>query len=153
VSYSNFLLALIFASLTPSLTISETAKASGDWAFQKKDNACVAVVRSPNLQHSYILYRSIELDELVLNWIEGPGVNDTMKGLVVFEFDKVKKLNVAIADIDGFQFEPLHNNSNDPIVSQLKKGKTFSMYQNSKLVAGPFSLKGSGKVLKWLSDC
>ena len=152
-SYSKFLLALIFASLTPSLTISETAKASGDWAFKKKENACVAVVRSPNLQHSYILYRMNELDELVINWIEGPGVDDNIKGSVVFEFDKTSKFNVKIVDTDEFQFEPLFNGSNDPILRQLKQGKTFSIHQKGKLVAGPFSLMGSGKALKWLSEC
>lgn len=154
-SYWKYLLILIFGLGIPTHSISSTAQTSGDWAYMKKDNRCLALVRSPNLQYSYILYKLVGLDQLFINWISGPGVEEGLSGTVIFKFDNSVEIpvDIDIDDPEDFQFTPVFNNSSDPVLQQLKKGSTLSMFQNGKLIAGPFSLKGSGKALKLLADC
>ena len=155
------------ATMLASVTFANTPKISGDWAFVKDEtdgtasNGCYAGTHSPDLQHRFILFNNIAISKalsdesiVILNWIEGPGVDVTMEGSVTFIFDEQNDINVQIDysdDPKAFQFEML--TYPNEVLEFIKSGSSLSMHQNGKLIAGPISLRGSSKALKFLQNC
>ena len=132
----------------------------GDWLFIKfaKDD-CLGVTPSADLKHRHIIYGGN--GKMLINVVDGPEV-EHLKGSVIYTFDNKTKITHPIYDWgeadrkNELGFAPIcvmDSCDEASLIKHMKAGNFFTINKkNGDLIAGPFSLKGSSKVIKLLKQ-
>lgn len=144
----------------------------GDWLFQETDEVCFAYTTSTDVQFEHYLYTVKNQNKMgafvIFHWINGPYEDQFRKNMlnnIVFKFgsnsevtlpsyyslveEKFKGKDFALAPIaEGVQ------GYHEIFLKNFKAENTYTIQSSNKeMFAGPFSLKGSSKLMKKLSSC
>ena len=148
------LLPMMMLILTPSNVLSAEVQYFKDWVFAEEldadgTNICVAFTQSNDLQFTYRIWVKSEMQFFKIHWSEGPGL-DPIVGKVYLEFNNgFSYQSQAHLEGEGLFLGQLQ----EDMLTKIKKYSSFGIFQNKKMIAGPFSLKGSTKALSLLEAC
>lgn len=156
-----FVLTLTVFSFHFNTCLARSTEIMGDWAFIKfaKDD-CAGLIRSADLKHYHSIYGGN--GSFLINVIGGPEV-ENLKSSVIYIFDNKTKITQNIYDYGeddqknelGFAPICVLKECYDPngMIKNMRAGNSFTVNKtNGDLIAGPFSLKGSSKVIKRLEQ-
>ena len=145
----NFVVLGLYVDVVSANTHSDQ-KIYGDWVFMRSGESCLAGVESTHLQSSFWAYS----DRYIVQWVEAKNLHNVTKPVHLVFDDGTKILWDQHLSITAKKENQINLGfMTEELFLILKQKSEFSIEQNNRVLAGPFSLEGSSKALNAVRNC